>query len=58
MIILRLLNLIDDKEFERTYIDVYKARQMYIKCKYSKKIKCIGVITDTIEDYLYITTGR
>ena len=58
MIQLRFLNLIDGKKFELTYESIYKARLMYIKCQHSKKLRCVGVITDIIEDYLYITTGR
>ena len=55
MIKLRFLDLEKNKEFEKDYTDnIEKARKMYIKCKFSKKLRVIQITCDTIEQYYYI----
>lgn len=55
MIKLRFRDLIKNKEFEIDYTDnIEKARKMYNKCRFSKKLKVIQITCDTLEQYYYI----
>ena len=43
------------RELEREKQDnIEKARKMYNKCRFSKKLKCIQITCDTLEQYYYI----